>query len=112
MNDHQDLQLTAETEPVTFEPDPSFLRENQLLKTIHIDRRGFLSLTRKSYQDLCFCPYASKDMTIRCGTWCPMFGEPYSVLSKPYATGSYFELRLSCSPQAVIKAAILDDARQ
>lgn len=101
MNDNQDLQLASEEKPAVS------TTIEQPIKIIHIDRRGFLSLTRKSYPDLCFCPYASKDMTIRCGTWCPMFGEPEFI-----RYGAIYRLCLTCNQKTVITANELDDARQ
>ena len=49
-----------------------------------IDNQGFLAIGRAGVFKPSFCPYASSNMTIRCGDWCPQFGEPVpSSINKP-----------------------------
>lgn len=49
-----------------------------------IDSNGFLAIARSGEFKPSFCPYASNNMTIRCGDWCPQFGEPVpSNINKP-----------------------------
>jgi len=72
---------------------------------ICIDKQGFLSLVRKGRSVLSFCPYASSNMTIKCGDWCPMFGEPM------LAGGDRYMLQLHCSNTSRIILGKLEDNR-
>lgn len=72
---------------------------------IQIDNQGFLSLVRKGRPVLSFCPYASSNMTIKCGDWCPMFGEPV------HAGADRYMLQLHCANTARIILGKLEDDR-
>ena len=71
---------------------------------ILIDNQGFLYLERPDGCKPCFCPYASPNMTIRCGDWCPQFGQPTSS-DNPMILDS---LPLHCTG-VILKGAITDD---
>ena len=75
------------------------------VEKIHIDSQGFLSLVRKGRRVPTFCPFASSNMTIKCGDWCPMFGEPIQ------ASGDKYLLQFHCAPCARIIMGALDDNR-
>ena len=62
-----------------------------ILPHIQIDSNGFLKRYRATKMKHCFCPYASNNMTIKCGDWCPHFGEP--VMQPSSNNGSLY---LSC----------------
>lgn len=75
------------------------------VEKINIDSQGFLSLIRKGRRVITFCPYASSNMTIKCGDWCPMFGEPTLAGDDKYL------LQLHCAGCARIIMAPLEDER-
>lgn len=71
-----------------------------------IDPNGFLQRSRKDKLTPQFCPVASPNMTIRCGDWCPHFGEPvYKPTSQMQHAGS---LTLTCQSAPVLTGIILD----
>lgn len=72
---------------------------------IQIDFNGFLSRERNGKMKLCFCPTASPNMTIKCGDWCPFFGEP--VIS-PLSKVPIGRLTLSCQSKLTFEGVILD----
>lgn len=72
---------------------------------IQIDSQGFLSLVRKGRSVAAFCPYASHNMTIKCGDWCPMFGEPMFVGDDRYM------LQLHCANTSRLILSKLEDNR-
>jgi len=49
-----------------------------------INKSGFLEIKRKGKYKLQFCPFTfSSDFSAEnrvCGDWCPLFGEPESIL--------------------------------
>ena len=73
MNDAQDLQVAEEhMEELTGENTEE---QKEPLTNFEIDTRGFLVIYRNGHRRIIFCPFASKDMTIHCGDWCPLFGD-------------------------------------
>ena len=67
---------------------------------------GFLQRSRKDKLQVQFCPLASPNMTIRCGDWCPHFGEPvYELTGLTRHTGT---LTLTCQSAPVLSGIILD----
>ena len=71
-----------------------------------IDPNGFLQRSRKDKLQPQFCPMASPNMTIRCGDWCPHFGEP--VYDPKQLTGHEGSLVLTCQSAPVLNGIILD----
>ena len=73
--------------------------------SILIDNQGFLHLERSDGCKPCFCPYASPNMTIKCGDWCPQFGQPANSSNTP----TWDSLTLHCT--GVILSGTITDNR-
>jgi len=69
---------------------------------IHIDQRGFLSLTRWTKEEVCWCPYAGVNYARRCNVQCPHFG---SIEKNPFAEKELYPymLSLTCGNTAHIQ---------
>lgn len=104
MNDDQDLQLASEDHEEIAALIPQEVTMGPL-KTILISPLGYLSLQRKKDFDLCFCPFASKNMTIRCGTWCPHLHEPWQA-------EDFAHITLTCGAGVTLTANVLEDQRE